>query len=64
MENPAFKIYKFEFTCDKCGEKTIMGLIGQPGKYEKICDLCLSEIEEEKLDQIEEKENNRQNPHK
>lgn len=41
-----------------------MGLIGQPGKYEKICDLCLSEIEEEKLDQIEEKENNRQNPHK
>lgn len=63
LEKPAFKIYKFEFTCDKCGDSTIMGLIGQKGKYEKICDICLIEDEEEEDEIANEKGTNRQNPH-
>lgn len=36
-----FKIYKFDFTCDCCGEETCMGIVGFSKLVPKICDLCL-----------------------
>jgi len=36
-----FNIYQKEFTCDCCGEKSFMGIIGYSRKYPKVCDLCL-----------------------
>jgi ArsR family metal-binding transcriptional regulator len=41
LGNPIFKIYRQDFTCDKCGEQTCMGIIGYSSKYHKICDFCL-----------------------
>ncbi len=36
-----FKIYKFDFKCDCCGEETCMGIIGFTKLVPNICDLCL-----------------------
>jgi len=52
-----FKIYKFDFTCDCCGEETYMGIVGFSKLIPKICDLCLiNGIDGEEEDFIAKKE--------
>lgn len=46
LRKTAFKIYQYDFICDKCGAQTCMGIIGYSQKYHKICDLCLVNDEE------------------
>ncbi|MEO1654002.1 MAG: hypothetical protein AAFU64_10680, partial [Bacteroidota bacterium] len=41
LKKAAFKIYQYDFYCDKCGAQTCMGIIAYSQKYHKICDLCL-----------------------
>ncbi len=52
-----FKIYKFDFTCDCCGEETCMGIVGFSKLVPKICDLCLiNGVDGEDIDFIDNKE--------